>query len=108
VIIKIQIVRIVGVTCFVALVGSFSVPTASLAQQKTVKQCDEEYKANKAEIQKSGKLKKDFMAECRGISTAPADSHSRTCKARPGRTTRNGQQCNPIFRRGRSEEPLPK
>jgi hypothetical protein len=43
----------------------FTVPTASLAQQKTIKQCDEEYKANKAEIQKSGKLKKDFMAECR-------------------------------------------
>jgi hypothetical protein len=66
--------RYIGVICFSALVGLFSMPTAPLAQQKTVKQCDEEYKANKAEIQKSGRLKKDFMAECRGASTvAPAE-----------------------------------
>jgi hypothetical protein len=67
--------RYIGVICFAALVVLFTVPTASLAQQKTVKQCDEEYKANKAEVQKSGKLKKDFMAECRGrISTVPAEA----------------------------------
>jgi hypothetical protein len=67
--------RHIGVICFAALVVLFAVPTASLAQQKTVKQCDEEYKANKAEIQKSGKLKKDFISECRGgISTVPAEA----------------------------------
>lgn len=67
--------RYIGVICFAALVVLFTVPTASLAQQKTVKQCGEEYKANKAEIQKSGKLKRDFIAECRGgISTVPAEA----------------------------------
>ena len=65
--------RYIGVICFAALVVLFTVPTA-LAQQKTIKQCDEEYKANKAEIQKGGKLKKDFMAECRGgISNVPTE-----------------------------------
>jgi hypothetical protein len=66
---------IIRVIPFAALVVLVTVPTASLAQQKTIKQCNEEYKANKAEIQKSGKLKKDFMGECRGgISTVPTEA----------------------------------
>ena len=40
------------------------------AQQKTAKQCNAEWTANKASIQASGKTKKAFVAECRGQATA--------------------------------------
>jgi len=40
----------------------------ALAQQKTAKQCNEEWTANKASIHASGKTKKAFVAECRGLA----------------------------------------
>jgi hypothetical protein len=45
--------------------------TPSLAQ-KTAKACEDEWKAGKATIQASGKKKKDFIAECRTGTAAPA------------------------------------
>jgi hypothetical protein len=40
---------------------------------KTVKECDDEYAANKAAIKASGQTKKDYVAACRGeTATAPA------------------------------------
>jgi hypothetical protein len=42
------------------------------AQQKTAKQCNEEWTANKAAIQASGKTKKAYVAECRGLTTTAA------------------------------------
>lgn len=45
------------------------------AQQKTAKQCNDEWSANKASIQASGKTKRVFVAECRGVpvvARAPA------------------------------------
>ena len=60
-----------------AAVLVFSVP--ALAQQKTAKQCDQEWTANKTQLQASGKKKKDFMAECRGTSgtsTSPGAAQS--------------------------------
>jgi len=49
------------------MLGIASVSAA--AQQKTAKQCTDEWTANKVAIQASGKTKKVFIAECRG--TAP-------------------------------------
>lgn len=57
----------------------------ALAQQKTAKQCNDEWTAKKAEIQASGQKKKDFIAECRGTAAAtpPAASPSPSAKAPP-------------------------
>jgi hypothetical protein len=52
---------------FAAWLGS-----SALAQQKTVKECEAEWTANKAAIQASGKTKKDFVAECRAGGTTAA------------------------------------
>jgi hypothetical protein len=55
----------------VALVGLLALSGTAFAQQKTVKQCNEEWKANKTAIQASGKKKADFITECRaGEATA--------------------------------------
>ena len=61
--------RLGFLVCAVAMLGLASVPAA--AQQKTAKQCNDEWTANKAAIQASGKTKKVFIAECRGTA-APA------------------------------------
>ena len=62
---------------FSAILAS-SLLISSPSSAKTVKACDEEWKANKSTIQASGKKKKDFITECRAEtastepSTAPA------------------------------------
>src|SRR5262245_61943014 len=54
--------RLVTVMCSAAMIGLWA---AVPATAKTVKQCDEEWTANKAAIQASGKTKKAFVGECR-------------------------------------------
>ncbi|HEY6993984.1 MAG TPA: hypothetical protein VH397_09765 [Xanthobacteraceae bacterium] len=43
---------------------------SAIAQQKTAKQCNDEWAANKAAIQASGKTKRVFVADCRGLPVA--------------------------------------
>jgi hypothetical protein len=75
------------------------------AQQKTVKQCNEEWTANKASIQASGKTKKAFVAECRGEATmgrapgsnpTPAVGPKRSKTAAPAGTAnlKTAKECN--------------
>ncbi len=59
-----------SVAAFIAAATLIAVPSNSSA--KTVKACEEEWKANKASIQASGKRKKDFIAGCRAEAVAPA------------------------------------
>jgi hypothetical protein len=57
---------------------------------KTVKACEEEWKANKATIQASGKKKKDFIAECRAetaATPAPTAPQTAPAPARPAQPT---------------------
>ncbi len=63
---------LVGVSCSAALIVCFALVTPAAAQQKTAKECNDQWTANKATIQASGKKKKDFMAECRGTSQTAA------------------------------------
>jgi hypothetical protein len=58
------------------LMGLLAWSQVAVAQQKTAKQCNAEWAADKAAIQASGKSKRAFMAECRGLpASAPvADS----------------------------------
>ena len=58
---------------FSAVIAS-SLLISSPSFAKTIKVCEEEWKANKATIQASGKKKKDFVTECRAetASTEPS------------------------------------
>jgi len=59
---------------FVAVVGLLALSQSAVAEQKTTRQCND-WSANKASIQASGKTKRVFMAECRGVAlAAPASA----------------------------------
>lgn len=61
----------------VAVFAFAAAPT--IAHAKTAKACEADWKAGKADIQKSGKKKKDFMTECRASdSAAKADTQTDT------------------------------
>ena len=53
-----------------ALVGLLALSQSAIAEQKTARQCNDDWSANKASIQASGKTKRVFMAECRGVALA--------------------------------------
>ncbi len=89
--------------CSAAMLGLVSLPVG--AQQKTVKQCDDEWTANKATIQASGITKKVFVAECRGQATAApaaAPKPATTAAPKPAKTAapsraanvKTAKQCN--------------
>jgi len=50
-----------------ALLGLSALTPSAFAQQKTIKQCNDEWTADKAAIAASGKTKQAFVAECRGV-----------------------------------------
>ena len=56
------------------LIGLAVFPTPLLAQQKTVKACQEEWRANKADNQAKGVTEKAYVTQCRagGASAQPA------------------------------------
>jgi hypothetical protein len=56
------------------LVGFAALPAPLLAQQKTVKACQEEWRANKADNQAKGITEKAYVTQCRagGASAQPA------------------------------------
>jgi len=56
------------VTACAAMLGLLALsPSAGFAQQKTTTQCSDEWSADKAGIRASGKTKRAFVAECRGV-----------------------------------------
>src|SRR5262245_5266309 len=50
-----------------ALVGLLAWSQSAIAQQKTARQCNDEWSANKASIRASGQTKRAFVAECHGV-----------------------------------------
>ena len=61
-----------------------SISSPSIAQEKTVKQCQDEWRANKADNQAKGIKEKDYVAQCRGAAAAArAGCCSRTGARRP-------------------------
>src|SRR5262249_30376399 len=58
-----------------AVVGLLALSQSAIAEQNTARQCNDDWSANKASIQASGKTKRVFMAECRGVAlAAPASA----------------------------------
>ena len=67
----------------VALLTSFVISPA-LAQQKTVKACQEEWRANKVDNQAKGITEKAYVTQCRaGTSAAPPTPPAATTTAAP-------------------------
>jgi hypothetical protein len=54
-----------------ALVGLLALSQGATAQQKTVRQCSDEWAAGRATLEASGKTRRIFMAECRGVAADP-------------------------------------
>ena len=52
-----------------ALIGLLVMSQAAFAQQKTARQCNDEWKAGQAGFQASGKNRRTFLAECRGLTS---------------------------------------
>ncbi len=67
-----------------ALVSMLAWSHPTLAQQKSIKQCSSEWTADKPVIKASGKTKKIFMAECRGVPVAAAQRAGRSPPSRAG------------------------
>jgi hypothetical protein len=57
-----------------AVVGLLALSQSAVAEQKPARQCNDDWNANKASIQASGKTKRIFMAECRGVALAAASA----------------------------------
>lgn len=68
-----------------ALIVPCTLTTAALAQQKTVKACADEWRANKAANQAAKITEKDFVAKCRaGTAALPAaDAKPAAAPAKP-------------------------
>ena len=61
--------RLITIICAV-LIGLSALSSQTLAQQKTVKACEDEWRANKAENQAKGITEKAYVAQCRAGSAA--------------------------------------
>jgi plastocyanin len=70
------------IQCVAAAVMLACLSVEASAQQRTGRECEADWKANKATIQQSGKRKKDFITECRLGQTAAA-SPSATAPSAP-------------------------
>ena len=56
-------------TC-AAFAGLLLLSQSAISEPKTARQCNDDWAANKAAIQASGKTKRAFVAECRGVPLA--------------------------------------
>jgi hypothetical protein len=72
-----------------ALLGLAALPSPVLAQQKTVKACQDEWRANKADNQAKGITEKAYVAQCRtgGPSAQPASAPAATPAPIPSAAT---------------------
>ena len=91
-----------------AVLATFvSISSPSIAQQKTVKQCQDEWRANKAENQAKGIKEKDYVTQCRGetAATPPAapvpQVDSRTSTALCGKEDSEGMSSRMAGEQGR-------
>jgi hypothetical protein len=72
-----------------ALLGLAVLPSGVLGQQKTVKACQEEWRANKADNQAKGITEKAYVAQCRGrgSSAQPTSAPAATAAPTPSPAT---------------------
>ncbi len=61
-----------GLVATAALIAALAWSPPVVAQQKTYRQCREEWAANKAALAATGKTQRVYVAECRGVALPPA------------------------------------
>jgi hypothetical protein len=79
--------RQIAVALFAAVLGSMSLSSHAIAQQKTAKACQAEWRANKASNQANGITEKAYVAQCRGGAAAAEPTAAPTAPASPPAAT---------------------
>jgi hypothetical protein len=94
---KTKVTAAIGIITFIAMLSSQAV-----AQQKTVRACQEEWRANKAANQAAGITEKAYVAQCRGggvaaqptPSTIPTEATAAPSAAKTARACRDEWRAN--------------
>jgi hypothetical protein len=104
--------RKIAVACAVVIGAAFLMSPA-LAQQKTVKACQAEWRANKADNQAKGITEKAYVAKCRGGDSAakpapaPAASTAKekktTAAAAPAAAQKTAKACRDEWRANKAD-----
>jgi outer membrane biosynthesis protein TonB len=77
--------RKIAIICS-AIIGASLLAFPAVAQQKTIKACQEEWRANKADNQAKGITEKAYVTKCRGgeaAKPAPAPAEKKAAKPAP-------------------------
>ena len=83
--------------CAVAI-GTVALAPTAYAQTKTVKACQEEWRANKDANQKAGITEKDYVAKCRAGTDATATPPASTTAPAPTGTPKTAKACRDEWR----------
>ncbi|MGO9685834.1 MAG: hypothetical protein ACLPTZ_25220 [Beijerinckiaceae bacterium] len=91
-----------------AFAAIVSISSPSIAQEKTVKQCQDEWRANKAENQAKGIKEKDYVAQCRGAAAAtpPASAPAQAPSPPPPASAEKGKtakECRSEWRANKTD-----
>src|SRR5262245_215768 len=65
------------------LIGLSSLSFPGLAQQKTVRACQQEWRANKAALQANGITEKAYVADCRTVGAPAKPTTATTAPTKP-------------------------
>ena len=75
--------KLAGPVFLAAAIATVIVPATAFAQQKTVKACEDEWKADKAGNQAKGITEKDYVAKCRAAGEAAKPAAATPAAAKP-------------------------
>jgi hypothetical protein len=89
---------LLGATIAALFITCVAAPPALLAQQKTVKECRDEWRANKDANKASGVTAKDYVAKCRGEAAQPAAAPAAAAPATPGGQAKTAKECRDEWR----------
>src|SRR5262245_51317378 len=89
---------IIAISC--AVIGASILSLPAFAQQKTVKACQEEWRANKDANQAKGITEKAYVTQCRAGGTAAQPSQTTTTAApvSPGAAQKTVKACQEEWR----------
>jgi hypothetical protein len=91
-----------GTLCL-ALIGASILSFPVEAQQKTVKGCQEEWRANKADNQAKGVTEKAYVAQCRAGGSAANPAPAPAASAAPAGTQKTVKACQEEWRANKAD-----
>jgi len=90
---------LVGATAAALIITTFAAPPALLAQQKTAKECRQEWRVNKDANKKAGVTEKDYVAKCRGAAgTASTQAPAAGSATSPAAQVKTAKECREEWR----------